>query len=245
MRTTNRTKGPGSVVAGMSDRERTADGTFRETVTLDAVLGVFDDVRGPVVTSSDVSDALGCSTEAARQKLATLYDRGEVDKRKTGRTVVYWQTAGERITPDERAVESHAERARERDATRPEEPEDHRDATPTRADSDDLADALDALDTTEERRAAVRACVAYLREHGEGQKSDFLDAVYPDHSAGYGSGGGWWNKIGKEYLQTVAEEYDPLTPPPGEGSHTWRYVTDDGDTVEDAGSGVYDPTEEF
>ncbi len=79
----------------MPDRERTEAGTFAETITLDGVLDVFDEVRGPVITSSDVSDALGYTTEAARQKLTRLYDQGRVDKRKTGRTVVYWRREGE------------------------------------------------------------------------------------------------------------------------------------------------------
>jgi hypothetical protein len=79
----------------MSDRERTDAGTFAETVPLDAVLGVFDEVRGPVITTSDVAEHLECTTEAARQKLTRLYDQGKVDKRKTGRTTVWWQTAGD------------------------------------------------------------------------------------------------------------------------------------------------------
>lgn len=80
--------------AGMT-RERDDTGQYVETVGLEDVLQVFDDVRGPVVTSSDVADALDCTTEAARQKLTRLYDRGVVDKRKTGRTVVYWRVDGE------------------------------------------------------------------------------------------------------------------------------------------------------
>lgn len=74
----------------MADRERGASGQFVETVTLEDVLGVFDHVRGPVITSSDVAEVLDCTTEAARQKLTRLYDQGKVDKRKTGRTTVWW-----------------------------------------------------------------------------------------------------------------------------------------------------------
>jgi len=73
-------------------RERDDSGQYVETVGPDDVLDVFTHVRGPIITSSDVSGALDCTTEAARQKLARLYDQGKVDKRKTGRTVVYWQT---------------------------------------------------------------------------------------------------------------------------------------------------------
>ncbi|QCS44719.1 hypothetical protein FEJ81_20770 (plasmid) [Natrinema versiforme] len=95
MRITNRDLPIGSIGTDMSDRERTDSGQFVETVTLEDMLDVFDNVRGPVITSSDVSDSLECTTEAARQKLTRLYDQGRVEKRKTGRTVVYWRTDNE------------------------------------------------------------------------------------------------------------------------------------------------------
>jgi predicted ArsR family transcriptional regulator len=76
-------------------RERDESGKYVETVGPENVLDVFDEVRGPVITSSDVADALDCTTEAARQKLARLYEEGKVDKRKTGRTVVYWLSDNE------------------------------------------------------------------------------------------------------------------------------------------------------
>jgi hypothetical protein len=72
-------------------RERDESGQYVETVGPDDVLGVFDHVRGPAITSSDVADVLDCTTEAARQKLTRLYDQGKVDKRKSGRTVLYWR----------------------------------------------------------------------------------------------------------------------------------------------------------
>ena len=93
----------------------------------------------------------------------------------------------------------------------------------------DVERAIAALDTTDERRDAVRACVDHLREHGTAQKKDFLAALYPEHAAGFGSEGGWWNEIGKEYLNAVAERVDAVEAPPKEGSHTWRYGAGEGD----------------
>jgi ADP-ribosylglycohydrolase len=215
----------------MSDRERDETGQFRETVTLDDVLGVFDEVRGPVITSSDVAEALDCTTEAARQKLTRLYDQGEVDRRKTGRTTVWWHTGDERITPGERG-DRHAESARDRREQRAEEPVDRSDSTPSTGEEsiDDLEAALATLDTNDARRDAVRECINYLREHGTGQKSDFVDAVYSEHPAGYGSAGGWWNKIGKQHLKAVAEDLPALIPPPTEGAHNWRWIQGASDT---------------
>lgn len=80
----------------MSDRERGESGQFVESVTLDDVLEVFNQVDGPpVITSSDVADQLNCTGEAARQKLTRLSDRGEVARRKTGRTTLWWLTEGD------------------------------------------------------------------------------------------------------------------------------------------------------
>lgn len=74
----------------MSNPERGDAGQYTETVTLDDVLGVFATVEGPIVTSGDVADTLGCSRETARRKLRALQRRGHVDSRKTAGRVVWW-----------------------------------------------------------------------------------------------------------------------------------------------------------
>lgn len=74
----------------MSKDKRDETGQYAETVTLDDVLGVFGAVQGPVVTSGDVAEALGCARETARRKLRALEDQGRVDSRKTARRVVWW-----------------------------------------------------------------------------------------------------------------------------------------------------------
>ena len=72
-------------------REHGEGGEFVETVTLEDVLGVFEVVRGPVITSRDVADALDCSIESARQKLTRLHDQDRIERRKLGqRRVVWW-----------------------------------------------------------------------------------------------------------------------------------------------------------
>ncbi|AFZ72508.1 FaeA/PapI family transcriptional regulator [Natronobacterium gregoryi] len=73
------------------NRERDEDGQFARQIEAGDVLAVFEAVDGPVVTTTDVSDVLGITTEAARQKLNRLVTEGELQRRKTGRTVVYWQ----------------------------------------------------------------------------------------------------------------------------------------------------------
>ncbi len=75
-------------------RARDAKGRFTEEITDDDLQEAFETVRGPVVTTTDVADVLGISTEAARQKLNALVDTGELKRRKTGRTVLYWHPSG-------------------------------------------------------------------------------------------------------------------------------------------------------
>lgn len=74
----------------MSRDERRDGGRFSETVTLDETIEVFDTVEGPVVTSSDVAEALDCSRETARRKLRALEEQGRVASRKTAGRVVWW-----------------------------------------------------------------------------------------------------------------------------------------------------------
>lgn len=71
-------------------RDRSSGGEYVETFDLDAVLGVFDRVEGPVVTSGDVADTLDCSRETARRKLTQLHERGYVERRSTAGRVVWW-----------------------------------------------------------------------------------------------------------------------------------------------------------
>jgi hypothetical protein len=71
-------------------REREDTGRYAETVTPEDVFGVFETVDGPVVTSGDVAEALDCSRDTARRKLAVLEDRGRVASRETAGRVVWW-----------------------------------------------------------------------------------------------------------------------------------------------------------
>jgi len=80
-------------------QERNEEGKFTETVTLDDVLAVFDEVEGPVVTSGDVADRTGCSRDSARRKLGRLHDDGRLGRRKTAGRIVYWRRADERPNP--------------------------------------------------------------------------------------------------------------------------------------------------
>ena len=90
-------------------RKRSDGGEYVEAFDLRTVLGVFDQVDGPIVTSGDVAETLDCSRETARRKLAELHDRGDVERRTTAGRVVWWLAADrEPRTPP--GVETAADR---------------------------------------------------------------------------------------------------------------------------------------
>lgn len=76
---------------GCRGRVRDENGQFTDEIATEEVLAVFDAVDGPIVTSTDVADVLGITTESARQYLNDLVSEGTCRRRKTGRTIVYWR----------------------------------------------------------------------------------------------------------------------------------------------------------
>jgi len=203
-------------------REHGADGTYVETVPVDRVLDVFDDVDGPVILSADVADALGCTRETARRKLQALYDRGVLDRRKVSRRVIYWRA--EDAARDAEAV----------DTAQPSREDGTRDTRPTRAENDPLADVLDDLPGTVDRaaaREAIDAARAYLLDDGPAPKAAIVRSVMPSHALGYDADaalekldapgeryrGAWWRRVIKPGL----EAFDDVAAP-APGASDWR-----------------------
>ena len=79
-------------IASIGDKNSYDDTQSPQKVTLDNVAGVFDEVQGPAITSTDVTEHLNCTRKSAQQKLQRLEDRGDIDYRKTGRRVLWWRT---------------------------------------------------------------------------------------------------------------------------------------------------------
>lgn len=55
------------------------------------VLDLFEQIPGPVITTTDLAETYDMTTEGAKRKLNDLCDAGLLDRRKTGRTHVYWR----------------------------------------------------------------------------------------------------------------------------------------------------------
>jgi hypothetical protein len=84
----------------------------------------------------------------------------------------------------------------------------------------DLQAAIDDIDLPgsgaklEDRRDAVRACLAYLAEHGDATPSEFREHVYPNHPGGYTQGDdpprSWWKNCVYKGLRQLAGDDDRL-----------------------------------
>jgi len=188
------------------------------------VLAVFDrrDDRGEPLTAPELAEALNCSRRTALNRLGDLDDDGLLrSKQVGGRSRVYWTPIDGRDVPpassEDSSPESGVDSAPDSDSEGIDEKAPH--APRERSDAPaDLEAAIDATGLDVERREALRAMYAYLREHGSARKSDFTSDVYSEHPAGYGSPGGWWNKLGKEALASL-----PGVSKPAEGRPTWRF----------------------
>ena len=75
-----------------NDQEREEGGRFQASVTPEDVLAVFEEIRGPVVTSSDVAAKRDCSPKTAKRKLESLADDGKIEGRETAGRTVWWLT---------------------------------------------------------------------------------------------------------------------------------------------------------
>ena len=79
-----------SLVSNNMQRERDEGGKYVEQVTVDSVLSVFEEAEIPVLTATEVAEAVNCSRPAAYNKLETLVEQRELHKKKVGaRAVVY------------------------------------------------------------------------------------------------------------------------------------------------------------
>ena len=219
-------------------REHGDRGEFVETVPLEDVLGVFDQVPGPVVLSADVAGALDCSRETARRKLEQLYDEDRLDRRKVSRRVVYWR-------PDQDAVE----RARETGESAVEDTDtqrsDHGESTASNAVSADVGALEFERDLNETRREHLVAWLEHAAATPDGvRKSDFNAWWTEDRAAETGyNAGSFWEAFAKAAMKQADEFHKPDT-------RTYRHVAaaadqDQADDALDDSSGPYDPTDEW
>jgi predicted transcriptional regulator len=61
-----------------------------QKVSDEQILAVFHDSGDPVVTAKEISQSVPLTRQGVLKRLAELSDEGRVDRKKTGRDVVWW-----------------------------------------------------------------------------------------------------------------------------------------------------------
>ena len=72
------------------DREWTDDGQYAEMYSAEAVYELIQQAPRQVVTTADVTEAMGCTRATARRKLRDLAIEGKVEKRQPSGRIVLW-----------------------------------------------------------------------------------------------------------------------------------------------------------
>ena len=132
---------------------------------------------------------------------------------------------------DERADSTnHSERdgGGERASTR----RDEADADASALTLDERIDAVDVPGSgskADARRAAVRAAVDHLREHGDATPNDLKDSLYRDHKAEYATARSWWKNCVYPALADLADGDERLQKADQSGRWSWRADAEEGD----------------
>lgn len=188
------------------DRERNQHGQYADRIPPEAVLSVFEERRDRArpLTANDVMESLDCSRRTAHDKLNVLVEEGLLETRKVGaRSRVWWiPITGPGVGDTSQPADSVNQPARPL-------------AVEQRVQEMELPGSGPRL---EDRREAILAAFDYLREHPSAKKSDFLEDVYPAHSAGFDTPDGWWNVV-----QRALKEL-PHVDPPKERGHIWHFL---------------------
>jgi len=225
-------------------RKHGEGGTFVETVSLEDVLDVFDAVDGPVILSADVADTLDCSRETARRKLNELYERGDLDRRKVSRRVIYWK-------PEDRTADTvgHSQEARDTpradagdDAGETPEIEENREHVDESDLVEDVRAYLEREDVPPKKdhaRNAVIEVVRLLRERGTMKSAELKAELFDQFGEHYSSERSLWESVRRGFEDVPGIEDGGYGKYGYAGDETVR------DQLNGEESGIYDPTKEF
>jgi hypothetical protein len=84
-----------------TERTRDEGGKFEEKVTEQDILKVFDRADEPVLTTSDLADALPVGRDAVYRRLTDMHDDDIVGRKKAGaNAVVWWAKVAPRLSEE-------------------------------------------------------------------------------------------------------------------------------------------------
>lgn len=179
----------------------------------------------PVVTSSEVAEAMDCSRRKALDELKLLRRVDAVESKETGANAIAWWHV-DRVRPPRVDPVDHPDQSELREAVeneREEAKETARENGENRIRQIGEGDPLAAVQfpTGKDRETcveAVRAAESYLHEHGSATMRDFVGEVLPEHPVGYEVvqleegeryRGAWWRRVVKPGLEALPEVEEP------------------------------------
>ncbi|WP_254862567.1 hypothetical protein [Halovivax gelatinilyticus] len=201
-----------------SGKRTTADGGWTSTTTGESSIGENSNGSQLSASPSSVSEEI-CATNLRPERVERIRDDALSDD-----AGVLGSVEGDRLDELSRRAVAKTRETLNRDVETGLEYRSSTDLADTAGDirpGDDVAD-LDSIDVpgrsgdlVDQRRELVGRALAHLRDEGAARKSDFVDALYEEYPAGYGSPGGWWRclKRGLKQVESVGG---------GDGSRIWR-----------------------
>lgn len=65
-----------------------------QQVSDNQILREFEEAEAPYLTASELADRLDMTRQGIHDRLVDLYERGELERKKSGRTVGWWINNG-------------------------------------------------------------------------------------------------------------------------------------------------------
>lgn len=206
----------------MKERDETS-GRYTEAVSDDDIVDYVRERGG--VTTSDVATEFDYERPSAYRRLKALEDNDRVTARKIGNSLL-WEAANTLDAPRDTPRDSSAGAVQDTASNEDQHTAGTGDETEQQAIDIDSVDVPGSGEKADRRRAAVGAALEYIREHGEATPTDLREDVYPDHEAGYTSGGdparSWWKNAIYPALRAIAERDDRLEKADTTGRWSWR-----------------------
>lgn len=197
--------------------------------TNDDIVEAVENVDAPVARAKDVADQVSIGKRAVLNRLETLVDEDRVERLDVGaKGAVFWVDDSSRSSEtavDDRGSVATGEDGREAASPTSEPRGEDVENVVERIFDDQYPEIIDLPGSgakLDERRAALRASVAYLVENETASRSDFEADVYPDHRARYETSYSWWKNAIMSGLSQVAAETEAIEA--ADHSGDWSFV---------------------
>jgi len=172
-------------------------GNHRQKVSDKEIISVLRKHDDPVLSTGEITEELSIGQRATYNRLQSLSDANQVEKKKIGARGVIWWPSDLEYTYQSTGQQTVTQ-------TNPE-----------------LLAHLDERDGNySSKRSAVLEAFDYLRRNQEASRSEFYEKIYQQYPAAYGNKRAWWEKLIRPSFSN-----SPHVENASRGG-TWRYVNE-------------------